>query len=310
MNKSAVARQARSAAQAPGGVSSASRDIRGAGLSQSSGTVSEASDLQAASKGWPQRVHIFLREGVVASGQPIDINSIISPVLPMRPFAESETLWRKRGFRSPPSCYGRCGPGLVATKDLPSTLSPAVLCQHGHAAVARPCETRATQKLRPTIVHKLPHGTLDKIFIPTIVRHFSCVLDKRFIAFQDDLSSSADSDRNSDSDSDTAGVRSDGGSGERDPLDRRETLVCNRLQVVMQAMTVLVGSRLEGRCIEKLVSSASRIFRAITKVCTGCKRRIHRRAYDEENVSSRGGLKAVGICRWSAFFRVRVLAER
>lgn len=85
---------------------------------------------------------------------------------------------------------------------------------------------------------------------------------------QGDLSSdgSADSDRCSDSDSDAAGVRSDGGSGERDPLDRRETLVCDRLQMVMHAMTALVGSRLEGRSIEKLVSSASRIFRAITKV--------------------------------------------
>lgn len=73
-------------------------------------------------------------------------------------------------------------------------------------------------------------------------------------------------DRTSDSDSDAGGVRSDGGSGERDPLDRRETVVCDRLRVVMQSITVLAGTRLEGRPMEKLVSSASRVFRAITKV--------------------------------------------
>lgn len=85
---------------------------------------------------------------------------------------------------------------------------------------------------------------------------------------QDDLSSddSLDSDRNSDSDSDAGGVRRDGRSGERDPLDRRETLVCDRLQKVIQAMTVLVGARLERKSIERLVSSASRVFKAITKV--------------------------------------------
>lgn len=89
-----------------------------------------------------------------------------------------------------------------------------------------------------------------------------------FSVTQDDLSSadSPDSDRNSDSDSDAGGVRRDGGSGERDPLDRRETLVCDRLQKVIQAMTVLVGARLERKSIEKLVSSASRVFKAITKV--------------------------------------------
>lgn len=61
-------------------------------------------------------------------------------------------------------------------------------------------------------------------------------------------------------------MRSDGSSGERDPLDRRETVVCDRLRVVMQTITVLAGTRLEGRSMEKLVSSASRVFRAITKV--------------------------------------------
>lgn len=75
-----------------------------------------------------------------------------------------------------------------------------------------------------------------------------------------------DRDCNSDSDSDAGGVRRDGASGERDPLDRRETLLCDRLQKLMKAMEMLVGSRLEYRSIEKLVSCASRIFRAITKV--------------------------------------------
>lgn len=73
-------------------------------------------------------------------------------------------------------------------------------------------------------------------------------------------------DRTSDSDSDAAGVRSDGSSGERDPLDRRETVVCDRLRVVMQTISVLAGTRLEGRSMEKLVSSASRVFRTVTKV--------------------------------------------
>lgn len=89
-----------------------------------------------------------------------------------------------------------------------------------------------------------------------------------FVGYQDGCSSevSADSDRNSESDSDMGGVRSDGGFGERDPLDRRETLMCDRLQKVMQAMAVLIGCRLEYRCIEKLVSCASRVFRTVTKV--------------------------------------------
>lgn len=78
--------------------------------------------------------------------------------------------------------------------------------------------------------------------------------------------SCADFGRNSDSDSDAAGIRTDGGVGERDPLDRRETLVCDRLRIVMNALTVLLQSRMEGRFMEKLVSSATRVFRAITKV--------------------------------------------
>lgn len=73
--------------------------------------------------------------------------------------------------------------------------------------------------------------------------------------------------RNSDSDSDAGGIRTDGGIGERDPLDRRETLVCDRLRIVTNALTVLVQSRMAGRFLEKLVSSATRVFRAITKVC-------------------------------------------
>lgn len=87
-------------------------------------------------------------------------------------------------------------------------------------------------------------------------------------ATQDGFSSdgSLGMDRTSDSDSDAAGVRSDGSSGERDPLDRRETVLCDRLRVVMQSITVLAGTRLEGRPMEKLVSSASRVFRTITKV--------------------------------------------
>lgn len=94
---------------------------------------------------------------------------------------------------------------------------------------------------------------------------------------QDDLNSDGaeDSDANSDSDSDAAGVRTDGGSGERDPLDRRETLVCDRLAIVMHIITVLVGSRLEGRSTEKLVSSASRVFRAIAKVSSVYVRFLH-----------------------------------
>lgn len=89
-----------------------------------------------------------------------------------------------------------------------------------------------------------------------------------FYATQGELSSDdpSNSDRNSDSDNEAAGLRSDGSSGERDPLDRRETLVCNRLEAVMRAMAVLVESRLEGRSTEKLVSSASRLFRIMTKV--------------------------------------------
>eukprot|EP00752_Nemacystus_decipiens_P005128 g4653.t1 len=85
----------------------------------------------------------------------------------------------------------------------------------------------------------------------------------------DDLSSDgscADLDRNSDSDEDAAGIRSDGGVGERDPLDRRETLVCDRLRIVMNALTVLLKSKMNHRFMEKLVSSATRVFRAITKV--------------------------------------------
>ncbi|CAM9831866.1 unnamed protein product, partial [Ectocarpus sp. 8 AP-2014] len=86
----------------------------------------------------------------------------------------------------------------------------------------------------------------------------------------DDLSSDdgscADFGRNSDSDEDAAGIRSDGGVGERDPLDRRETLVCDRLRVVMNALTVLLASKMPGRSVEKLVSSATRVFRTMTKV--------------------------------------------
>lgn len=91
-----------------------------------------------------------------------------------------------------------------------------------------------------------------------------------FFGLQNDLSSdgSVDDGRNSDSDSDAGGVRRDGGSGERDPLDRRETLACDRMQGVMTAMEALVGSRLEYRSVEKLLSCASRMYRAITKVCT------------------------------------------
>eukprot|EP00903_Cladosiphon_okamuranus_P008699 g8335.t1 len=86
---------------------------------------------------------------------------------------------------------------------------------------------------------------------------------------EDDLSSDdscADLDRNSDSDEDAAGIRSDGGVGERDPLDRRETLVCDRLRIVMNTLTVLLHSDVKGRFREKLVSTATRVFRAITKV--------------------------------------------
>lgn len=90
---------------------------------------------------------------------------------------------------------------------------------------------------------------------------------------QDDLSSDgscADLGRNSDSDDDAAGIRSDGGVGERDPLDRRETLVCDRLRIVMNALTVLLRSEMGNpRFMEKLVSSATRVFRAITKVGRG-----------------------------------------
>ena len=95
---------------------------------------------------------------------------------------------------------------------------------------------------------------------------------------QDELSSDepGNSDRNVDSDCDAAGLRSDGGSGERDPLDRRETLVCDRLQGVMRAMETLVESRLEGRSTEKLVSSASRVFRVITKVISSVVFRLFR----------------------------------
>ncbi|CAM9230899.1 unnamed protein product, partial [Ectocarpus sp. 13 AM-2016] len=86
----------------------------------------------------------------------------------------------------------------------------------------------------------------------------------------DDLNSDdgscADFGRNSDSDEDAAGIRSDGGVGERDPLDRRETLVCDRLRVVMNALTVLLASKMPGRSVEKLVSSATRVFRTMTKV--------------------------------------------
>jgi len=90
--------------------------------------------------------------------------------------------------------------------------------------------------------------------------------------YQGDVSSDdsgADLGRNSDSDEDAAGIRSDGGIGERDPLDRRETLVCDRLRVVMNALTVLLQANMEGRFMEKLVSSATRVFRAITKVGVG-----------------------------------------
>lgn len=90
---------------------------------------------------------------------------------------------------------------------------------------------------------------------------------------QDDLTSDddvggggGDFGRNSDSDEDAAGIRTDGGVGERDPLDRRETLVCDRLRVVMDALTALVRSKMVGRSMEKLVSSATRVFRVITKV--------------------------------------------
>ncbi|CAM9336242.1 unnamed protein product, partial [Ectocarpus sp. 12 AP-2014] len=87
---------------------------------------------------------------------------------------------------------------------------------------------------------------------------------------EDDLNSDdgscADFGRNSDSDEDAAGIRSDGGVGERDPLDRRETLVCDRLRVVMSALTVLLASKMPGRSVEKLVSSATRVFRIMTKV--------------------------------------------
>lgn len=89
-------------------------------------------------------------------------------------------------------------------------------------------------------------------------------------SLQDDLSSDdgscADFGRNSDSDEDAAGIRSDGGVGERDPLDRRETLLCDRLRVVMNGLTVLLASKMPGRSVEKLVSSATRVFRTITKV--------------------------------------------
>ncbi|CAM9185939.1 unnamed protein product, partial [Ectocarpus sp. 6 AP-2014] len=81
-----------------------------------------------------------------------------------------------------------------------------------------------------------------------------------------DDGSCADFGRNSDSDEDAAGIRSDGGVGERDPLDRRETLVCDRLRVVMNALTVLLASKMPGRSVEKLVSSATRVFRTMTKV--------------------------------------------
>lgn len=42
--------------------------------------------------------------------------------------------------------------------------------------------------------------------------------------------------------------------------------MCDRLRVVMNALTVLLASKMEGRSVEKLVSSATRVFRTITKV--------------------------------------------
>lgn len=118
-----------------------------------------------------------------------------------------------------------------------------------------PCDTPPW----PTMAWAMAfHFTL----LPFISLPYPCSMET-----QDGLSSDGfDSGKNSDSDSDAAGVRSDGGSGERDPLDRRETLVCDRLEMVMLAMTVLLGSRLDRRPTEKLVSTASRVFRAITKV--------------------------------------------
>lgn len=42
--------------------------------------------------------------------------------------------------------------------------------------------------------------------------------------------------------------------------------MCDRLRIVMNALTVLLKSNLTMRFMEKLVSSANRVFRAITKV--------------------------------------------
>ncbi|CAM9603113.1 unnamed protein product, partial [Discosporangium mesarthrocarpum] len=52
----------------------------------------------------------------------------------------------------------------------------------------------------------------------------------------------------------------------RDPLERREGLLCDRILRVMQAALPLVRCRLEGRAVERVVAWASRAFRAITKV--------------------------------------------
>lgn len=42
--------------------------------------------------------------------------------------------------------------------------------------------------------------------------------------------------------------------------------MCDRLRIVMNALTVLLHSEVQGRFREKLVSTATRVFRAITKV--------------------------------------------
>lgn len=45
--------------------------------------------------------------------------------------------------------------------------------------------------------------------------------------------------------------------------------MCDRLRIVMNALTVLMQSNMAARFMEKLVSSATRVFRAITKVGGG-----------------------------------------